>query len=80
MVTSAASSIPGLDVAQLRQDQDSAGVADEAKAFDDQANTAAVHSTPTILVGRTGSKPKLVNLSSPSDGESVAKAIEAAQS
>jgi protein-disulfide isomerase len=78
MVASAASSIPGLDVAKLQRDKNDASVADAAKKFDEEATAAGVHSTPTILVGRTGSTPKLVNMSSPTDEQAVAKAIQAA--
>ena len=80
MVKSAATSIPGLDVAQLETDRNSAGVSDAAKEFDNQADSANVSSTPTILVGRRGETPKLVSLSSPTDEQTLAKAIEAAQS
>jgi protein-disulfide isomerase len=78
IVRSAASSIPGLDVSRLLQDRSSSAVAARAKEFDAQATAAGVHATPTILVGKSGSAPGPVRLSSPDDEQSVASAIDAA--
>jgi len=80
MVRSAAASIPGLNIAQLETDRNSAGVSDAAKAFDDQKSADNISATPTILVGRSGQAPQVVHLSSPTDEQTLAKAIEAAQS
>ena len=38
----------------------------------------AVKSTPTILVGKTGTKPQLVTLTSPADATALTAAIDAA--
>ena len=78
MVKSAASSIPGLDVTKLLADRSSSAVRDDEHAIDAESSADAVHSTPTILVGRTGSKPKVVNLTSPTDAASVERAIDTA--
>jgi len=80
MVRSAAKSIPGVDVAQLESDANSGAVSAAAKAFDDKASADNVSSTPTILVGSRGRTPKVVNLSSPTDEQTLVKAIQAAQS
>jgi protein-disulfide isomerase len=76
LVRNAAASIPGLDVTKMLDDRKSSAVEAKASAFDAAAQDAAVTSTPTILVGKSGGKLHLVTLSSPSDGNSVAKAIE----
>jgi protein-disulfide isomerase len=78
MVKSAATSIPGLNVTRLLDDRSSSAVSDDEHAFDADASADAVHATPTILVGRTGSKPKVVNLASPTDAKAVERAIDAA--
>jgi protein-disulfide isomerase len=80
MVKSAAVSIPGLDVTKLLADRSSTAVSDDEHAIDAEASADAVHATPTILVGRTGTKPKVVNITSPTDAQSVERAIDAALS
>jgi protein-disulfide isomerase len=76
MVNSAAASIPGLNAQELQSAQGSATVAAKAAALDAQAHADAVDSTPTILVGKTGTAPQKVALSSPTDLQSVVNAIE----
>jgi protein-disulfide isomerase len=78
MVKAAAASIPGLDVPKLLRDRGSSTVADGERSIDAQATADGVHRTPTILVGRTGAKPRQVALASPSDAQSVERAIAAA--
>jgi protein-disulfide isomerase len=78
MITSAAASIPGLDVARLLAGSNSDAVKTQAGAFDEQAAADDVQATPTILVGRSGEVLRPVSLSSPSDEQSVASAINAA--
>jgi len=78
MVKSAATSIPGLNVTRLLNDSSSSAVSDQEHAIDAESSADAVHATPTILIGRTGSKPKVVNLTSPTDAQSVERAIDAA--
>jgi protein-disulfide isomerase len=78
LVKSAAASIPGFDASRVLSERDSGAIGNQAKAMDTQASADNVHSTPTILVGRTGTKPKLVKLSSPSDAASVSAAINTA--
>ncbi len=76
MVVAAASSIPGLEVPRLLTDTKSPQVSTTAKALDAEATAAGIDSTPTILVGKTGTEPKQVQMSSPDDYGSVAAAIE----
>jgi hypothetical protein len=78
MVTSAASSIPGLDVSRLLAGSNSDAVKARAAAFDRQAVADNVRATPTILVGKSGGTLRPVALTSPSDEQSVASAINAA--
>ena len=46
--------MPSIEVARLLADKDSAAVARKAQGFDAQAIADGVHSTPTVLVGKTG--------------------------
>jgi protein-disulfide isomerase len=78
MVTSTASSIPGLDVSRLLAGSNSDAVKAKAAAFDRQAVADNVRATPTILVGKSGGTLRPVALTSPSDEQSVASAINAA--
>jgi protein-disulfide isomerase len=78
MITAAAASIPGLAVQKLLDERGSSSVSTRAQELDRQANTENVHSTPTILVGKSGKTPTLVALSSPADAKAVADAIGAA--
>ena len=78
MIKSAAASIPGLDVPQLLSTRSSATVNTRADAFDQQAAADNVRATPTILVGKSGGTQRPVALKSPTDGQSVASAINAA--
>ena len=76
LIKAAAVSIPGLDVDRLLTDRDSATITNRANAMDGQAQAQAIKSTPTILVGKTGSEPTQVKISAPSDAASVARAID----
>ena len=79
LVTAAAASIPGVDGAPIAR---GGGLRPRRRSrrppSTRQAKEGSVNSTPTILVGKTGQTPHLVTLSSPSDGQSVAAAIEQA--
>jgi protein-disulfide isomerase len=77
MVTSAAASVPGLDVPKLLADQNSSQVKALADTVDALATADHVNSTPTILVGKTGTHGSEVVLSSPTDRASLDKAIQA---
>ena len=78
MVASAAASIPGLDVAKLLTDQNSSAVAKTAAGFDAESTADKVSSTPTVLVGRTGSKPTLVALKTSTDKATLVAALDTA--
>jgi protein-disulfide isomerase len=78
LVERAAASIPGADVPRLLEDRNASAVADKASAFDTEAKSDGVRSTPTILVGKSGQATTLVTLTTASDAEPVARAIEAA--
>jgi len=78
MVASAAASIPGLDVTKLLADRNSSAVKKIASNVDAQAVTDKVSSTPTLLVGRAGTKPKPVSLQSSTDQASLVAALDTA--
>ena len=78
MVASAAASIPGLNVPKLLSDRNSSAVAKTASEFDADAVTDNVQSTPTILVGRNGTKPKNVPLTSSTDKATLVDALDTA--
>ncbi len=78
MVTSAAASVPGLNVPKLLADQNSSAVKALASTVDALATADSVDSTPTIFIGRTGTHGAVVKLSSPTDRQSLDKAIAAA--
>jgi protein-disulfide isomerase len=54
MVEDVAAASPGLDAARFGTAQGSAGVARRAGGFDAQATAGGIHSTPTLLVGKSG--------------------------
>jgi protein-disulfide isomerase len=78
MVASAAASIPGLKVAQLLNQRNSSAVAKTASGFDADAVNDKVQSTPTLLVGRNGTKLKVVPMSSPTDKATLVAALDTA--
>jgi protein-disulfide isomerase len=78
MVKSAASSIHGLDVSLLLKQVSSSTVAEQVKTVDAQASADGLDRTPTILVGKTGTKPQAVTVTSASDPSPVAAAVDAA--
>jgi protein-disulfide isomerase len=78
MVRSAAASIPGLDVNQLLAASDSDAVHAQAQKYVAQATADKVTGTPTLLVGQSTGALQTVQLSSPTDLQSVTDAIDAA--
>jgi protein-disulfide isomerase len=80
MVKSAASSIAGLDVGLFLKQVSSSTVAEQVKTVDAQASADGLDRTPTILVGKTGTKLRAVTLTSASDLGAVAAAVDAALS
>jgi protein-disulfide isomerase len=78
MIDSAATSIPGLIIPRWQAAEGSASVKANAAALDAAASAAGVDSTPTILVGRTGTAPTEVSMTSATDIRAVTSAIDAA--
>jgi protein-disulfide isomerase len=78
MVKSAASSVPGIDVGLFLKQVESSTVAEQVKTVDAQASADGLDRTPTILVGKTGTKLRAVTVTSASDPAAVAAAIDAA--
>jgi protein-disulfide isomerase len=78
IIRAAAASIPGLDVPRLLDERGSGAMAERARAMDELATAFDVRATPTIFVGKSGERPRRVELSSPSDVQSIARAIDAA--
>jgi protein-disulfide isomerase len=78
LITSAAASIPGVDVDQLLTERNSKSVSDRSSAIDQQGIKDVVKVTPTILIGPTGKKLKAIKLTSASDSATVGAAIDAA--
>jgi protein-disulfide isomerase len=54
MVTSAAKSIPGVDVQALLDESNSSEVETAAKTYESQANADGVRGTPALYVGKSG--------------------------
>jgi protein-disulfide isomerase len=80
MVAQAAASVPGMQVHQLLDARNSDSVKSRAKEFDSQGIADKVSGTPTLFVGKSGTKGKLVGLTSATDEQSLVDAIEAALS
>jgi protein-disulfide isomerase len=80
MVGQVASSIPGVKVRELLNARSSGAVKSQAKGYDAAAAVDKVSGTPTLFVGKTGTKGKEVPLASPTDEQSLVKALDAALS
>ena len=65
MVTDAATSIQGVNVAQLQQDAGSQAVKDKASTYDSQAQADNLSGTPTLVLGKTGGKLTSLGAGSP---------------
>src|SRR4051812_11625261 len=73
-----AASVPGLKVRQMRSDMSSSEVSSQGDEMDKQGDTDKVPGTPTICVGKTGSKGTVVALANADDEAGLTKAIESA--
>jgi protein-disulfide isomerase len=60
MVAQIGASVPGMQVPQLVADTSSSTVKKQASTVDASAQVNNVTGTPTVFVGKTGSKPALV--------------------
>ena len=71
----AAASVPGMKVKRVVDDQDSSFVTDATHRIDAQANADRVSQTPTLLLGKTGSKLNPVSSAATFDPAKLAAAI-----
>jgi protein-disulfide isomerase len=78
LIGAAARSVPGIDVRRLTDDMDSDAVSDLLDDHAAEAERRRVDSTPTLFVGPTGGDLARVQLASPTDLDSVERAISAA--
>ncbi len=79
MIAAAASSIPGLHVHTLLNVRSASSVKAAQKTVDDLATADNVTGTPTLYVGKTGSKGTLVTLADSTDKAAVVAAIDNAE-
>jgi protein-disulfide isomerase len=78
MIATAAASVRGMNVPKLLKDMSSSTVDSTAKTFDDEAAAAKVSSTPTLVVGKTGTKGTQVPMTSATDKQALVDALETA--
>ena len=78
MVGQAVSSIPGVRVPDALSLASTGPVKTQAKGFDKAAVIDKVTGTPTLFVGKSGTKGKQVPLTSPTDEKSLVTALDAA--
>src|SRR5436190_3254131 len=74
-IEQAAASVPGMDVRRLLADQDSSAVNSIADRVDSQSKADRVSQTPTLLLGKTGSKLQPVSSQVTFDEAALAAAI-----
>jgi len=80
IISQAAASIPGLQVHVLLAARSSGSISDQAKWFDEQATADKVTGTPTLYVGKSGKKGKLVPLTGATDQKTLVDALDTALS
>jgi hypothetical protein len=80
MLRQIGASVNGLDVSKLMSDRGDSSVTSRGDTFDQQATADKVPGTPTLYVGKTGTKGEVVNLQSASDGQPLFDALDAALS
>jgi len=78
MLGQIASSVPGMRIPQFFDDKGNSSVTSQGKVFDQQGEADQVPGTPTIYVGKSGTKGKVVALANADDYQSVADAIDKA--
>jgi protein-disulfide isomerase len=76
-IEQAAASVPGMKVQRVVDDQDSSFVTDATHRIDAQATADRVSQTPTLFIGKTGSKLKPVSSTATFDAAQLAAAIRA---
>jgi protein-disulfide isomerase len=80
LVAAVAASIPGLRVHRLLDERSSALVKSQAGDVDRLAHESGITSTPTFVVGKSGTPGKRVVLKSATDRQTLVRAIETALS
>jgi protein-disulfide isomerase len=78
LIATAAASVRGMNVPKLFADMKSSTVSNLASEFDSQMTADKVTSTPTLFVGKSGTKGKVVPMKSSTDKTTLVDAIEAA--
>jgi protein-disulfide isomerase len=78
LIATAAASVRGMNVPKLLNDMKSSTVEKTASDFDAQMTADKVSSTPTFFVGKSGTKGKLVAMTSATDKQALVDAIDAA--
>jgi protein-disulfide isomerase len=78
MIATAGASIAGMNVTKLFKDMGSSQVKKTASTIDAQMAADGVNQTPTLYVGKTGTKGKIVPMSSATDKASLVDALDAA--
>jgi protein-disulfide isomerase len=78
MVVKAAESVPGLNVPQLLTARTSSTVKAEASQVASEAQADSVTGTPSVFVGKSGTKPAFVNLRNGGDSATLVTALNAA--
>jgi protein-disulfide isomerase len=78
MVAQIAASVPGMKVQQLLDARNSSAVKSLGEKYDAQAKADKVPGTPTLYVGKSGTKGQVVNLTSATDEQAVTTALDAA--
>jgi protein-disulfide isomerase len=76
-IAHAAASVPGMKVRRVVDDQESSFVTDATNRIDAQATADRVSQTPTLFIGKTGSKLKPVSSTATFDAAQLAAAIRA---
>jgi hypothetical protein len=76
MIAQIAASVPGMKVHELLDAQSSSAVKELGTKFDTQAKADKVPGTPTLYVGKSGTKGQVVNLQSATDEQTLTAAID----
>jgi len=75
MIAQIAASVPGMKVHDLLSARNSSTVKKQGATYDQQGTADKVPGTPTLYVGKSGTKGTVVNLQSATDEQSVVDAI-----
>jgi protein-disulfide isomerase len=78
IIGQAAASIPGLKVHEVLDGMSSSAAKAKAQEFDSEGTADKVSGTPTLYVGKSGTKGKKVDLTSATDQQTLVDALDAA--